>query len=101
MSDIQDKPRKKRSGSLLSRVQRSWSDSVLPMIGRSSLLQSGEGLPIVLPPPPPPTPQRPPQLVQEVKARMLIFDELAARIGHQPHKDWLGGRWKRSTEYKA
>jgi hypothetical protein len=86
----------------VSRVQRSWSDSVLPMIGRKSLLESSEGSDIVLaPPPPPPTPQRPPQLVQEVKARMLTFDELADKIGHQPHKDRLGGKWKRSTEYKA
>ncbi|MFC7541108.1 hypothetical protein ACFQU2_18795 [Siccirubricoccus deserti] len=101
MSDVQEKPKRKRGGSLVSRVQRSWSDSVLSMIGRSSLLESGEEPPVVLAPPPPPTPQRPPQLVQEVSARMLTFDELADKIGHRPHKDRLGGHWKRSTEYKA
>jgi hypothetical protein len=101
MSETEEKPRQRRGTKLVSRVQRSWSDSVLSMIGRNSLIESDEGTAVVLLPPPLPTPQRPPQLVQQVQARMLTFDELADKIGHRPHQDRLGGQWKRSTEYKA
>lgn len=38
-------------------------------------------------PPPPPPPQRSAQLQQAVEARLMTFDELAKKIGHEPHPD--------------
>jgi len=40
-------------------------------------------------------------LQQAIARRMITFDELAAKIGHRPHPDKLGGVVKMSTNYKS
>ncbi len=54
-----------------------------------------------MPPPLPPPPQRPAQLQHAIDTKLMTFDELAGKIGHQPRADKLGGRWKMSKRYKV
>ncbi len=51
----------------------------------------------VVPPPPP----RSAQLQQVINEQLMTFSDLAAKIGHAPHADRLGGAWKMSKRYKA
>ncbi len=45
-------------------------------------------------------PRRPEQLEHAVREQLMTFDELSEQIGHKPHPDKLGGRWKMSKRYK-
>ncbi len=45
-------------------------------------------------------PRRPPQLEHAVREQLMTFDELSEQVGHKPHPDKLGGRWKMSKRYK-
>ncbi len=60
----------------------------------------------VLPPPvriapPPPPPNRSAKIQQGVEARLMTYDTLVQEVGHAPHDDKLGGKWKMSKKYKA
>jgi hypothetical protein len=83
---------------LITPIMFSWAADALPLMELKSERKSVGGAP----PPMPGAPvARPPVLVPTINARVMTSDQLAAKIGHQPHADRLCGRWKRSSNYKA
>jgi hypothetical protein len=66
---------------LPSRSQDQW---LVRVLGVAPPVQRDPSRP---PPTPPLAPQRPPQLQQAINARLMTFDELSNKIGHDPHAD--------------
>ena len=84
-----------KSGKVVTPLQRGWSLDTLPRARLRSQLK-----PIIDNPPPDPPKSRSPVLSKKINAALLTFEELATKIGHEPHSDRLKGLWKRSVHYK-
>ena len=83
-------------GKSVSPLKRSWGLNTLPL----ARLRSQSGPEQNAPPPMPPPKSRSPVLTKKIDAALMTFEQLTARIGHEPHSDRLKGLWKRSVHYK-
>ncbi len=91
-----DRGGKKRSGSKpVSPLKRSWGLNTLPLVKLKSQVEPEQDMPTM------PVPKsRSPVLSKKIDGALMTFEQLAARIGHEPHSNRLKGLWKRSVHYK-